>query len=1199
MGTKYMNIFSHGATALLLITLLVSTLPTGVFAAPSYITRASVEPNETKTNNYSTFTQLDLYPNIETIGVVVSGIDLPKTAELMYRQNNETTWRTGHPLMRIDDGRLVGSLFELSPATAYTIKVVDGATEISASISTQPEELQFTPSEILHVDDDADPGGDGSAATPFQSIQDGVTHASPGTQVLVADGIYHEAVTFPTSGGAGNWIQVKAEGSGAILDGSKTFSGDIWKPHKKAKVWFMKVEEPFEYLARDQQRFYNYDDLQSLLNSWGHNNEPMSNGWYLERSTLKLYVRSQDNPSKHTWQIPHLNHAFDMDSQDWLWIEGFEMQFYGTQLDGCGVCAKNVSHVVIRKNKIHNMQLGIYINWTGGEERGNDTRIEYNEINDSPVNEWSWKAVKGSSMEGTAIVLRGHIGAIVRENELHHFFNGIFTGYSGAEENSEVAFDVDVYNNYIHDISDDALEPEGACINHRFRNNTVDSTFVGVSLAPVTVGPTWVLRSTFSNYTERGIKWANNSDGIALIYHNTFWTMAQDVAAMDFITPAHNATLRNNIFQNNGYAVYEVQAGSSNHDWDNNNWYPAHSPHFKWENVEYATTTKLCTATGLECNSHEDYPKLTNPNTGDFTLTSSSPNIDRGALIPGINDGYHGAAPDIGAYEYSSTVIPPPMVSSILRADPNPTDAASVNFTITFSEPVTGVNISPPFNDLALTTSQGIIGAAITNITPISGTTYTANVDTGSGSGSIRLDVVDDNSIVSATGNPLGGTNISDGNFNTGEDYAIERIAPTVPQVTGSLRADANPTSADSLTFSVTFSEAVTGIDSGDFSLTTTGNISGATLTNISGSGNNYTISIFTGSGDGTLRLDILDNDSIINSAGSPLGGTGASNGNFNTGETYIIDKTAPIVTAILRSDPNPTTANNVTFRVGFTEAVSGVDASDFAISTTGDITDAVITSVSGSDNMYTITAGTGSGSGSLRLDILDNDSIVDALGNPLGGAGAGNGNFTTGEEYSITKTPVEFVTETFTSNGKNDGWALESSENSNQGGEINNQAATFVLGDNHQNSQFRSILHFPTHSLPNDSVITGVMLIIKKYDMAGIDPFTTHQNILVDISDGAFGFIPYRGLQSSDFQSSSCLDAAGTIQNIPMGDWYWTFLDISAFNCINRYGITQLRLRFQLDDDNDMTYDYLRFYSGDSDFQNRPRLIIKYYING
>jgi hypothetical protein len=80
--------------------------------------------------------------------------------------------------------------------------------------------------------------------------------------------------------------------------------------------------------------------------------------------------------------------AFDA-AADWLWIEGFEMRFYGTQTNGCGVCTSNASHLVIRKNRIHNMQLGVFINWTGSENQGNDTRIEYNEIYDPLVNEFS------------------------------------------------------------------------------------------------------------------------------------------------------------------------------------------------------------------------------------------------------------------------------------------------------------------------------------------------------------------------------------------------------------------------------------------------------------------------------------------------------------------------------------------------------------------------------------------------------------------------------------------------------------------------------------------------------------------------------------------------------------------------------------------------------------------------------------------
>ncbi|HEX5810101.1 MAG TPA: right-handed parallel beta-helix repeat-containing protein, partial [Anaerolineales bacterium] len=731
----------------------------------------------------ATDNQLSFYPNIETVGIAFNGDNLPQTAELQYRQGGETAWRPGHPLVRIDDGRLIGSLFGLSPGTSYEVKVLVGTSEVSGSLTTQPDELQYTPSTILYVDDNAPAGGDGSAAAPFTTIQEGINRAVPGAQVLVADGIYREAVTFPASGSPGQWIQVKAAGSGAVLDGSQHITGNVWLPHaSKARVWFMKWQYPTAYLGRDGQRFYKYDDLSGLMQSRGHGSVTINEGWYFDSNMSRLYIRSQDEPSKHDWQIPYLNHVFDVDGRDWIWIEGFEMQFYGRTTSGCGVCAVNASHLVIRKNKIHNMQLGIYINWNGSEERGNDTRIEFNEIYDPSVNEFTWQAVKGSSMEGTGIVLRGHIGAIVRGNNIHNFFNGIYTGSSAALENPAVAFDADIYENRIHDISDDALEPEGTAVNHRFRDNNIDKSFVGVSLAPITQGPAWVLRNLITGYTSRSLKWALNSDGVVFVYHNTSWTSASNVNGMDLITPVRNSVLRNNIFQSTGYAFAEVPTGSAANDWNNNNWHTTRGtvgPHFKWENLNYTTIRQLCTTTGLECSGYEDSPGLSSPAAGDFTLLSSSPNIDRGLLIPGINDDFKWNAPDVGAFEF--ILEPSPKVLSIVRADPNPTNAATVNFSVTFSEPVTGVDFIPPFNDFGLVLSPGITGASITSVTPASETTYTVGLNTGAGNGTIRLDILDDDSIVNSSNQPLGGAGTANGSFSGGEAYTINKsITKTV-----------------------------------------------------------------------------------------------------------------------------------------------------------------------------------------------------------------------------------------------------------------------------------------------------------------------------------------------------------------------------------------------------------------------------------
>lgn len=739
-----------------------------------FILLSTTVPVQATPEGAAVFNSIEFVANIETVGVAVSGTGLPATAELFYRQQGETEWRSGHPLMRIKDGRLVGSLFHLLPASTYEVLVFDGTSQITGAITTQPEQLSFTPVTTLYVDDDAGPGGDGSIVLPFHTIQDAVDHAGPGTLISVADGLYPEAVTFPASGTPGNWIQVKAQGDAAILDSAVRLSGDIWRADAKSNVWSTTISAPVSYLARDGMRYYQYDDKDGVMDAVGHEGVRMEEGWFYESGSQRLYVRSLDNPANYTWQVPRLNRGFDIVGRDWIWIEGFGVQFFSTSTNGCGICTLNASHIVIRNNEIRNAQIGIYTEWTGSDEQGNDTRIEGNDVSD-PKTEWHWLAVKSTKMEGTAILVRGHQGTIVRDNVVHDFFNGIFTGSSGVgiSEYGEVAYDVDVYHNYIHTIADDALEAEGACVNHRLRNNTIDKSFVGVSIAPVTQGPAWVLHSTFTNYFGRGIKFSDDTDGVVLFYHNTGWTSVPNINDADLITPVRNVTMRNNIFQGAGYSIYATKKGSLENDWDHNNWYSSlEGAHFKWENVNFYNIAALCSTRSLECNGYESLPGLADPARGDFTLQPTSLNIDRGVAIPGINDGFVGDAPDLGAFEYGVDL--PPAVVASSRADPNPTRATIVNFKVIFSNRVSGVDRE----DFRLVST--IPGSAISGITSDSETTYTVRVNAGKGNGTLRLDVVDNDSITDTAGNPLGGIGAGNGGFTAGEIYIINKSITTI-----------------------------------------------------------------------------------------------------------------------------------------------------------------------------------------------------------------------------------------------------------------------------------------------------------------------------------------------------------------------------------------------------------------------------------
>ncbi len=113
-----------------------------------------------------------------------------------------------------------------------------------------------------------------------------------------------------------------------------------------------------------------------------------------------------------------------------------------------------------------------------------------------------------------------------------------------------------------------------------------------------------------------------------------------------------------------------------------------------------------------------------------------------------------------------------------------------------------------------------------------------------------------------------------------------------------------------------------------------------------------------------------------------------------------------PRVLSIQRANANPTNAASVDFTVNFSEPVTGVDASDFQISTSG-VSGSVMSGIGGSGSVYTATVNTGTGNGTIRLDLIDDDSILDSQSHPLGGAGTGNGNFTSGETYTVVKSNV------------------------------------------------------------------------------------------------------------------------------------------------------------------------------------------------
>ena len=199
------------------------------------------------------------------------------------------------------------------------------------------------------------------------------------------------------------------------------------------------------------------------------------------------------------------------------------------------------------------------------------------------------------------------------------------------------------------------------------------------------------------------------------------------------------------------------------------------------------------------------------------------------------------------------------------------------------------------------------------------------------------------------------------------------------------------------------------------------------------------------------------------------------------------------------------------------------------------------------------------------------------------------------GEVEVIARAEAADLQQSVYSIDAQDGSILESAETSGQGGNINSAAAILNLGDDAANRQYRAILSFDTSLLPDNAVITSALLKFKYAGLAGTNPFTTHGNILADVCNCEFS--NNAALQPEDFQAQADKNNILTFTKNKVDGWYSQAFDPSDYGYINLDGLTQFRLSFETDDNNDLGADLLKIYSSNSDTQNRPRLIIQYYI--
>ncbi len=339
-----------------------------------------------------------------------------------------------------------------------------------------------------------------------------------------------------------------------------------------------------------------------------------------------------------------------------------------------------------------------------------------------------------------------------------------------------------------------------------------------------------------------------------------------------------------------------------------------------------------------------------------------------------------------------------PMPSAIVTLDPTPTNAGSVRYTVTFSEGVSGVDLS----DFTLV-GTGTAAGSLSGLQQIDARTYQIAVSGVSGTGTLGLSLNGSaTGIVDRAGNALSGG-------LAGPVYSVDRDAPTVTAV--SVPAGSLNNAGDTLDFVVQTSEAVVV----DGSPTLAIDMGGRTVyaDYVSGSGSNslvfrYTVQAGDNDADGIQVSGLSANggslrDATGNALDTSLNGIGDSHG-------VLVDTRAPTATGVVRLDPTPTGASTVNFRVTFDEDVSGVDAGDFSLLTSNSAKGSIVSVVQLDARTYQVTVGSVSGQGSLGLAV-NAGGISDAAGNALANALRGDsyviGSLSDGDPQFRVEAPV------------------------------------------------------------------------------------------------------------------------------------------------------------------------------------------------
>ncbi len=279
----------------------------------------------------------------------------------------------------------------------------------------------------------------------------------------------------------------------------------------------------------------------------------------------------------------------------------------------------------------------------------------------------AWPAVYADDMGAHANDDGIHVegfGHVVCHNSIRGFGDAMKTEQDGARA-------IDFYGNEILSAYDNGVELDTAEGNVRLVGNRFTNTYATISVQPIYGGPAYILRNVVVNVANEQMKFhglgGNDGPSGVLVYHNTF--VSPGLALGDYTTAtSHHYAIENDLFVGPATPVGKVVEWDAPIDdgvYDYDGYFP--DGRFTWNKagVGYQNYASFAAAQAGGWEAHgriltlpifasglvppATYATMMMP--ADVALAAQSNAIDKGIVLPNVNDGFKGAAPDLGAYE--------------------------------------------------------------------------------------------------------------------------------------------------------------------------------------------------------------------------------------------------------------------------------------------------------------------------------------------------------------------------------------------------------------------------------------------------------------------------------------------------------------------------------------------------------------------